>query len=609
MTKSSLQKNPASTSEPENEVIKKKGLKERQRFRVKMLFTYTWRAKKYFLPGFIVEGLATGVDLVAPILIGQILNRQVIDAAGTSGVDHYLRLLLFYFCAVFISAGLRYSSQVLFQYTANHVGRLIQTDVFSHLQALPLSFFDHMPAGKIVSRVTNDSNAVKMLYAQVVTRLITAGIYALGIYISLSLLDYRLFLLALIPLPLLYFVFKDFKSKSSTYNQSLRRSLSELNSQLNENIQGMEIIQSLGRENRVYSEFRALNDEHFETNVKYSKLFAYSTHNITDVLDTLVMAAILAYFGYASLSGKYDVPLGNLYVFIEYMRRLFEQFNTVMQRVGNLERSLGAADHIFELLQVEKADYISGELEEFSGNIEFSDVHFSYLEDEPVLKGISLRIEADSRVAFVGATGSGKSTIMNLLCGFYPLDSGKILIDGKDLTSLPLLSLRQKMAFVLQDPFLFKGTLYNNIALGDEKISPEKATRALLDVGGNKLLSRLEEGIMSPVGEHGQGYSTGERQLISFARALAKEPEILILDEATANVDSETEAIIQEGIARLQKDRTTLLIAHRLSTIKEADQIYVLDRGQIVESGTHESLSALGGIYAKMYEEQFGSVR
>lgn len=578
-------------------------------FRRKKLMGYCWKARGSFLPGLFFEGASVALDLFAPFLVAEILNKQIQELHALSETGRLFRLLAIYLLAMLFSSIFRYASGIFLQRSANGIARMIQLDVFSHLQKLPIAYFDSLPAGKVVSRVTNDSNAVKLLFSAVLVRLISAAIYGIGIYLTLSQLDLRLFLLALLPLPFLWLIFRDFQTKSAKWNYAARRSLSELNGQLNENIQGMEVIQSLGREERIASDFEKINQENYKINLKLTKLWSYSAFNMTSAFEYLTMAAILAYFGYGSISGAYIVPIGSLYLFVNYMSRFFNQVNQAMQRVGDLERARGAADHIFELLRETPGEETSGELEPVQGEIDFENIHFAYIEDETVLNGVSFHIPAGDSAAFVGHTGSGKSTIMNLLMGFYRPESGQIRLDGKALKDYPLLSLRRQMAIVLQDPYLFSGTLYSNIALGRKDISLEDAEEALREVGGAPLIARLKDGLLSEVREHGNGYSTGERQLISFARALAQNPRILVLDEATANIDSETEALIQKGITRLGQDRTMLLIAHRLSTIQHTSRIYVLDHGQIVEAGSHDELMALDGIYAQMVREQSRSLK
>lgn len=587
--------------------------KQRDKTRRAHLIGYTKRAGSIFIPGFILELIATALELLAPLLVGKILNQEIMQeslspTAASNGAEYYFKLLGLYMLMVLCSLVFSFGGQFLFQKTANHIGRLIQLDVFKKLQVLPIAFFDQMAAGKIVSRVTNDANAIKMLYAQVIVRLITAFLYVAGIFTSLLMLDWRLFVMAILPMPLLFFIFRDFKRKSSAFNRRTRQLYSELNAQLNENIQGMEVIQSLGREERIYNKFNDVNEELFENHFKFTKLYSYSSYNIVNLVDMLLMATILGYFGYASYTGLYDVPVGNLYIFLEYMRRLFRQFRNVMDRIQTLERSTGAADHIFEILDLESLSYEAESVGTLQGEIEFKNVSFSYVEDEPVLKNLSFHVPAGTSAAFVGATVSGKSTIMNLLAGFYPLDRGEIYIDGKNFNKISLPEYRRQMVLVLQDPYLFTGTLHSNIALDNPEITPELSEKALREVGGSKLLDNLDKGILSEVTNQGKSFSTGERQLISFARALAQNPKILILDEATANIDTETEGIIQEGINKLKKSRSMLMIAHRLSTIKDVDKIYVLDRGEIKESGCHDELMVANGIYAQMYREQSKSV-
>lgn len=566
------------------------------------LLKYSLKAKYTLLQGLLVTGLAVASNLLAPYLVKYLLDNEL-QADVTLRVDFIILVLAAYMGTIFISVIMRYFSTLLLHKAANKIAMRIQIDAFSHVQKLPVEFFDQLPAGQVVSRITNDTKAVRVLYQVVLAQFMMAGISAAGIYISLFLIDPTLLLLALIPLPFLYIIFRDFKSKSAKYNRIYRRKLSELNSNLNENIQGMEVISSLGKEKQIYLEFSAINDQTYEQGRNITKLFSYSAYNATSTFQYLMLAAVLLYFGYGHLSAAYWVPIGTLYVFIDYMFTLFSQINNAMTRVGDLERARSAADHIFELLDMTTVQEGKINAPLATGSIAFENVTFAY-QEEAVLKDINFQVEPGQTVAFVGHTGSGKSTIMNLLFAFYQPQQGRILFEGVSLADMDYKTFRKQMAIVLQDPFLFTGTVLSNITLNREDISRDDAKRALLEVGGKMLLERLENGLDTEVIEKGTGFSSGERQLISFARALAHNPRILVLDEATSSVDSETEAAIQKGMRRLEKGRTTLIIAHRLSTIRHADQIIVLDKGNIVERGTHDELIAINGIYRAMYEAQ-----
>ena len=566
------------------------------------LLKYSLQSKGTLGQGLLVSVLSVASGLLAPYLVKYLLDNELKEGVSLS-INFFVLILAAYLGATLLSAIMRYLSYLLMQKAANEISMQMQLDVFSHVQKLPIEFFDQLPAGQVVSRITNDTKAVKLLYQVVLSQFMMAGIYALGIYISLTFIDPMLLLIALIPVPLLFFLFRDFRSKSALYNRIMRRKLSELNGNLNENIQGMEVISSLGKESQIYLEFAVINDQSYEQGRNMTKLFSYSAYNATSVLQYLMLAAVLLYFGYGHLSGAYWVPIGTFYVFIDYMLNLFSQINNAMTRVGDLERSRSAADHIFEILDLETVTNGCESAPEASGRIAFENVTFAY-KDEDVLKDISFEVKPDQTVAFVGQTGSGKSTILNLLFGFYQPQKGRILFEDEPLDNLDFKSFRRQMAIVLQDPFLFTGTILSNITLNREEISRADAETALREVGGDMLLDRLELGLDTKVIEKGQGFSAGERQLISFARALAHNPRILVLDEATSSIDSETETAIQKALHRLEQGRTTLIIAHRLSTIKHADQIIVLDHGRIAEQGVHANLIAQNGIYKSMYEAQ-----
>ena len=566
------------------------------------LLKYTLQAKRTLGQGLLVSVLTVASSLLAPYMVKYLLDNGLSE--GTSmHVNFIILVLAAYFGIMLLSAVMRYFSSLLMQKAANEISMQMQLDVFSHVQELPIEFFDQLPAGQVVSRITNDTKAVKVLYQVVLSQFLMAGIYALGIYVSLFLIDPILVLIGLIPTPILFLLFRDFRGKSALFNRVVRRKLSELNGNLNENIQGMEVISSLGKERQIYHEFSVINDQAYEQGRNITKLFAYSAHNATSVLQYLMLSAVLLYFGYGHLSGAYWVQIGTLYVFIDYMITLFSQVNNAMTRVGDLERSRSAADHIFELLDEETVSNGDEDAPVSTGKITFENVTFAY-KDEDVLKDVSFEVKPNQTVAFVGHTGSGKSTILNLLFAFYRPQEGRILFEGVPLESLDCKSVRRKMAIVLQDPFLFTGTILSNINLNRDDISRADAETALREVGGDLLLDRLEDGIDTKVTEKGQGFSSGERQLISFARALAHNPRILVLDEATSSIDSETESVIQKAMRRLEQGRTTLIIAHRLSTIKHADQIIVLDHGRIAEQGVHDELITKNGIYKSMYESQ-----
>lgn len=575
-----------------------------QKKRTRLLIGYTKRVRNIFALGLLFTGVAVVADLIGPYLIGIILNEELVQGVGARDIPRYIRILVLYGAVILLSGGLRFVSMYYFQSTANRIAMLMQEDLFARVQRFPISYFDSLPAGKIVSRITTDTNDVKVLYQVVLAQLLNAAIYGVGVYGALLFLDPNLFLIALIPLPILIVVVIDYRKKSSRYNRDYRSAISDLNAGLNENIQGMEIIRAFNREEDTYREFDEVNREIQKQGMNMVRLESYSSYNMTATLQYVSLGAILLYFGYGSITGQFPVSIGLAYIFVDYMMKIFNQAQNAFQRLGELERANSAVDNVLSMLEREPVRE-GGEAASANGSsVRFDAVNFSYKKEEPVLRDVSFFVPEGMTAAFVGQTGSGKTTIMNLLLRYYDPGTGAVLVGERDMKSLSHKASRESMAIVLQDPFIFSGSLYDNITLYDRSVSKEKAAQALADVGGEPLLAGLSAGIDTVLTEKGGSLSAGERQLVSFARAIVRDPKILVLDEATANIDSQTESLIQRGMKTLTEGRTTLIIAHRLSTIRDADRIFVLQAGRIAESGTHDELVRLGGLYEEMIRSQ-----
>ncbi len=568
------------------------------------LFKYSKHARRPLLIGLILTISTVGLDLAGPYLISRMLDGEIVAGVGARDDKTFVLIIVLYALSVLLSLATRYAGSLANQIASNRISVVMQRQVMRHVQNMPVSYFDTLAAGTVVSRITNDTKAVRVFFNTVLSQLLMAAVFALGILLGLLSVDWRLFLIASLSFPILFIMFRDFQKKSLRYSRNVRRGISRLNSSMNENIQGIEVIQAFNRERSMYKAYSEINDEVFRNGLGMTQLHAYSGFNATESLNYLMLSFALLYFGLGNILEISIVPIGHLYLFIDYMIRFFMQMNRAMQHLGNLERARGAADHIFELLDRETLPDTGAHVDHLDGHVAFENVTFAYKKDENVLRHVNFDIPQGVTAAFVGQTGAGKSTVMNLLFSFYEPDEGRILFDGKDLTTLNKKAIRRYMAIVTQEPFLFTGTVESNITLNRPQISSEDARKALIEVGGGAFLARLGQGMRTSVKERGTEFSAGERQLISFARALAQNPTILILDEATSHIDTETEAIIQHGIERLSKGRTTLIIAHRLSTIRHASKIYVLDQGEIVEEGSHAELMEKNGLFAHMVETQ-----
>jgi ATP-binding cassette subfamily B multidrug efflux pump len=517
-----------------------------------------------------------------------------------------LSLAISYFGFLLAGAGLAYGQRYLLQVSANRIIHRMRNDVFSHIQRLPVKYFDNLPAGKVVARVTNDTEAIRELYVNVLANFFSGIIFITAILGALFVLDWRLALISLPIVPMLYYWIVLYRRFAAKYNHVIRSRLSDINAIVNESIQGMPIIQAFRREKQTEQEFEELNKDYFRYRNKLLQLNSIASHNLVNVVRNLFFLVALWMFAKDWLGAALTVGL--LYAFIDYIGRMMQPVVGIVNQLANLETARVSAERVFELLDEPGIDVSEGRLARYRGNVRFDDVSFAYKEGEDVLKNITFNARQGETVALVGHTGSGKSSILNLLFRFYDVERGRITVDGVDVRDLPKQELRQHMGIVLQDPFLFTGTIASNVSLDDPAISREKVEKALRDVGAYDMFMQLPKGLDEPVIEKGSTLSAGQRQLISFARALAFDPAILILDEATASIDTETEAIIQQALDVLKRGRTTFVIAHRLSTIRSADQILVLDRGRIVERGNHDELMELSGKYFAMYQLQSGGV-
>lgn len=571
------------------------------------LTRYAMYFKKPILLGLFFLTIAVFTELVGPFIAKHIIDNYM--TIGHIEIKPITWLLIVYLLLAIATAILRYFMYIYLQIGANRVIQKLRKDVFEHIQTLPIQYFDNLPAGKIVARVTNDTEAVRNLYVQVLSNFVTSFISIFGVYIALFILNWKMAMLALTMIPIVYVWMILYRKFASKYNDVIRTKIADINAMINESIQGMTIIQAFRREQQMTKEFDDMNNEHYAYERKLLVLDSATSFNLVNTLRLIMFTVFIFYFGTRSFTATEVITAGTLYAFVDYLTKLFNPITNIVNQFSQLERSLIAGKRVFEVLDTKGEPVSEKSIPRYKGNVVFEDVSFAYKDNEYVLKNLSFEAHQGETIALVGHTGSGKSSIMNLLFCFYDPSKGKITIDGIDITSVPRQTMREHMGIVLQDPYLFTGTIASNVSLNNPRISHEKIVASLNAVGGERVLANLPNGYEEPVIEKGSTLSSGQRQLISFARALAFDPAILILDEATSNIDTETEEIIQHAMDVLKKGRTTFIIAHRLSTIKNADRILVLDRGKIVENGTHDELLALGGIYDKMYQMQANSLQ
>lgn len=551
--------------------------------------------------------LATVGDVLGPILVKIFIDDYLRE--GYLPFQPLLMLGAAYIGIQILNVLVSYFQLLKFQEIALKIIQQMRIDVFTKVQQLGLKYFDKTPAGSLVSRVTNDTEAIKDMFVSVIATFIQSGFLLFGIFVAMFVLNVKLALFTMLILPFIVFIMSLYRKLSSRFYQDMRERLSQLNAKLSESLQGMSIIQMFRQEERLKKEFGEINDKHFDAGMRNIKADGLLLRPAVDLVYILALIIVLSFFGVTSFDSP--IEIGVLYAFINYLDRFFEPVNNMMMRLSMYQQAIVAASRVFKLLDEEELapGQTGTEVDKINeGKIEFKDVSFSYDGKRDVLKNISFTVNPGETLAFVGHTGSGKSSIINLLMRFYEFERGDILIDDHSIKSYPVKELRQKMGLVLQDPFLFYGTIGDNIRLHNSDLTEEDIRRAAEFVQADSFIDKLEDGYSQKVTERGSTFSSGQRQLIAFARTIAANPKILVLDEATANIDTETEEAIQTALAKMRKGRTTIAIAHRLSTIQDADQIIVLHHGEIVEHGTHQELLAQQGLYHKMYLLQNGSV-
>lgn len=574
---------------------------------VKRLLSYMKYYKWQFTIGIALIMLSTITDLGAPIIAQRIIDNVITPAAeqGEAFTEVLIQLILIYIGLMVSTVITRYISSIFRMRAANGVVKVIRDQLYTHVQKLPINYFDNLPAGKVVARITNDTESLRQqFYVATIGQILINVFYIIGAYIALASFHTGLALTLLLLVPIMFVWSKYYTRYARALHKKERDLNSDINAKLNESIQGMQIIQAFEQEEKIQDEFADINEEWYQVLRKYVMLDSAFQWTFADFLRRISLLLLMVYFSTQYIDGVLGVSVGMLYLFGDYVSRLYEPIKGTIQQMAFVQQAIAAGDRVFEMMDYDAEENAENEMKVTEGRVEFEQVGFGYTEEKQILKDINFIAEPGETVALVGHTGSGKSSIMNLLFRFYDPQEGTIRIDEQDTKLHSRQSVREEMGIVLQDPFLFTGTLESNITMDNGDISRETAIKALCDVGGQDLLDKFEKGIEEPVVEKGSTLSSGQRQLISFARALAFNPKILILDEATSSIDTETEDIIQHAMNVLKKGRTTFIIAHRLSTIQHADQILVLDQGEIVERGNHEALLQQNGSYAQMYEMQ-----
>jgi ABC-type multidrug transport system fused ATPase/permease subunit len=531
-------------------------------------------------------------------------------------VDGYIKThdqqgLLFYISMMGIVLLAEVFSQYYFVYWANWLGqdivKDIRTKLFKHLLSFRMKYFDHVPVGQLVTRSVSDIEAIARIFSQGLFMIISDLMKMVVVLFFMFYMNWKLTWIVIVAMPILVFFTRIFQRKMQVAFEEVRTEIANMNSFVQERVTGMKIVQLFNREDIEFDKFKNINDKHRKAWIKtilYNSIF----FPIADIISSLTLGFIVLYGGFKILNGDTFTTFGDLFSYTMFIGMLFNPLRQIADKFNEMQLGMIAANRVFDILDTQDQIQDTGTIEApiFDGNIEFKDIRFGYVPDEEVIKGIDLEVKAGQTIAIVGSTGAGKSTIINLLNRFYEINSGTIYIDHQSIENYTLESLRKQIAVVLQDVFLFADTIYNNITLNNPNISREEVLAAAQKIGVHDFIMSLPDNYDFDVKERGVMLSSGQRQLIAFLRAFVSNPSILILDEATSSIDTYSEELIQRATETITEGRTSIVIAHRLATIVNADKIVVMDKGLIVEEGTHQELiNKESGYYKNLYDSQF----
>lgn len=567
---------------------------------VRRLMAYLRPRKKTVALALLLAMVVTVSDLVRPVLVGNAMDS--ITAGSTFSV--IVRYSAVYMGILVLGTCCNAVELWMLQKLGQDIILEIRQQLFRHIHSLSLRFFDITPVGRIVTRVTNDVETLNELFSTILVTMVKNAVLILGYAGVMLYLNWKLALVSFILLPLVVYLTRLFTKLYRTTHRITRTKVSAMNTYLSENLSAMKLIQVFHREREKQREFRQRSGDLFQSN--FREIVVYGTFRpVIYFISILALASVLGFGGKQVMDGA--LSIGTLYIFTSYVKSFFEPIQSLSDQFGTLQSAMAAGEKIFTLMDEEpqiRQPENPKPMPAVKGRIEFEHVWFSYDGEEWVLRDVSFVIEPGQTAAFVGATGAGKSSILNLIGRYYDIQKGRITLDGVDIRELDLKDLRRAIGQVQQDVFLFTGDIQGNIRLRENEISDGKVREAAKFVGADTFIDRLEQGYETAVTERGSTLSAGQRQLLSFARTLAFDPDVLVMDEATANIDTETEGLIQEAMAKMMQGRTTIVVAHRLSTIQHADQIMVMHHGQLREQGTHQELLAQNGIYKKLYDLQ-----